>query len=230
MGCCAATLLQADAVGRGGVVYIDTELKFSPARLQEIVQTREPRAFSPRWTDDAPHRMDSLLRRISVRRPLSCKELKAEVDGLQDFVVEHSISLVVVDSIAALARKEGLTELDKEVYVLAQASTLKQLAELCRCCVIVTNQVVSSYGNGADGGGSMGDLITDREGLYVPALGSSWHHCVTSRVVMHTDTQSDHNTGEDVRRMHLVKSPLMETSSCDFEIGPEGVCEFRRVH
>ena len=78
-----------------------------------------------------------------------------------------------MDSIAALARKEGLTELDKEVYVLAQASTLKQLAELCRCCVIVTNQVVSSYGNGADGGGSMGDLITDREGLYVPALGSS---------------------------------------------------------
>ena len=46
-----------------------------------------------------------------------------------------------MDSVAALARKEGLNEPDKEQFFIAQAAALKKLAELCNCAVLATNQV-----------------------------------------------------------------------------------------
>ena len=68
---------------------------------------------------------------------------------------------IVVDSISALARKEGMRETDRDQYLLkqvrlhhmevsfrsvvvdfrVQASLLKQIAEICHCAVLVTNQV-----------------------------------------------------------------------------------------
>ena len=48
-------------------------------------------------------------------------------------VITDLVCLVVVDSIAALARKESLQELDREQFVIGQAAMLKTLAERCVC-------------------------------------------------------------------------------------------------
>ena len=44
-------------------------------------------------------------------------------------VISDPVCLIVVDSIAALARKEPLQELDREQFIIGQAAMLKTLAE-----------------------------------------------------------------------------------------------------
>ena len=98
---------------------------------------------------------------VKVLRPSTCRELYDLIEGLQNMVrpsgalpvslVAHHptpclpsrpppaqvitdlVCLVVVDSIAALARKESLQELDREQFVIGQAAMLKTLAERCVC-------------------------------------------------------------------------------------------------
>lgn len=53
----------------------------------------------------------------------------------------ENISLIVIDSIAALARKENLNEDDNENFIIRQSGMLKKIANLCNCCILVTNQV-----------------------------------------------------------------------------------------
>lgn len=55
--------------------------------------------------------------------------------------MSERVSLVVIDSIAALARKENLNEDDKENFIIRQSAMLKKIADLCNCCILVTNQV-----------------------------------------------------------------------------------------
>jgi RecA/RadA recombinase len=76
-----------------------------------------------------------------VARPASSKELQAEIERMQSEVISQRVTLVVIDSISALARKEGFNEKDKEAFFLSQASLLKKMAEACHCVVLATNQV-----------------------------------------------------------------------------------------
>lgn len=46
-----------------------------------------------------------------------------------------------MDSVAALARKENLTEIDKETYLVQLSSQLKRIAEVCETAVLTVNQV-----------------------------------------------------------------------------------------
>jgi RAD51-like protein 1 len=95
-------------------------------------------------------------------RPKTCKELLELIEGIQPLVIEEGIKLIVLDSIAALARKENLNETDKEQFIIRQAALLKKTAELCSCAVLVTNQItIDNYRD--DGGGSnpLGDTIQD---------------------------------------------------------------------
>lgn len=70
---------------------------------------------------------------------------------------------------------------------------------------------------------SYGDVILDRTGVYRPALGPAWFHCVTSRIVMSTSVHRDITTGDVFRQMHLVKSPVSGNVSLAFDIGEGGV-------
>ena len=76
-----------------------------------------------------------------MKRPKTCEELFNIVDNLETIILSENVSLVVLDSIAALARKENLNEDDKEEFIIRQSNLLKRLAELCNCCILVTNQV-----------------------------------------------------------------------------------------
>jgi RecA/RadA recombinase len=145
MCCCASALIHSTpgsasavsstaAVG-GGVLYFDTELKFSIDRLIEIISHQMPSRYNSEWAVDAPHRVQDLLKNLHLRRPVTCSELLHSIENIEDYVIEHRISLVrllflissllispkiVIDSIASLAKKEGLNEQDKETYILRQ--------------------------------------------------------------------------------------------------------------
>ena len=95
-----------------------------------------------------------------------CENATQSVDV--QIIVSILIIQIVIDSIAALARKEGFNERDKELFFITQvcstelkhwcimyflqdilplttsmqASQLKKLAELCNCVVLATNQVL----------------------------------------------------------------------------------------
>lgn len=156
VGVCAHTLLSTgtvlaqkmidgsdiSSVKLGGVIYFDTELKLDVSRLSEIIQLGLMNKLS---IDDvlAAELSNKLLDYVTVKRPLTCKQLLEEIEGVQNDVIINGIQLIVIDSIAALARKENLSELEKEVYIVKQASILKRIAELCNCVVLVSNQIIS---------------------------------------------------------------------------------------
>jgi hypothetical protein len=83
-----------DGRTRGGVVYYDTELKFSPQRLQEIIIARYPHTAEMSLSAPEHTVAEELLLRVSVRRPMSCQQLSQDLLQLEEFVIAEGISLV----------------------------------------------------------------------------------------------------------------------------------------
>lgn len=113
LSCCASALLAPPSSSFlvNSVIYIDTELKFSAVRLREIICARSP-------TSDVNIEMG----RINVKRISSVRQLYDCIDALQMEVITTNVALVIIDSIASLARKEGLNEADKEKFILHQVN------------------------------------------------------------------------------------------------------------
>jgi RecA/RadA recombinase len=192
----------------------DTELKFNVARLREMLLARSP-------TTD----VESALARIILKRPLTCRALFEEIEGLESLVISRSIKLIIIDSIAALVRKEGLHDADKETFLVRQAGTLKLIAELCGCTILVTNQVASAA-----------LLTTDSEAVN-PSLGPIWNHCVSIRLTIQksgdvnqldiSQSQSQLEAGsiilETERIIRLVKSPSLSSFSLRCQMKKVGI-------
>jgi RAD51-like protein 2 len=71
---------------RFNVIYLDTELKFSPSRLAEMLSLRKP--------DLSSSDIDLLLERICVKRIMTLKDLCESIEALQTEVAIHGTSLV----------------------------------------------------------------------------------------------------------------------------------------
>ena len=91
----------------GGVIYIDTEDTFSAERLQGVLCARYPEQFS-----DSPHpsharhraALAAALGRVTVYRETTSKGLTARLGGLEDVIIARNVRLLILDSVAALAR------------------------------------------------------------------------------------------------------------------------------
>jgi RecA/RadA recombinase len=96
MSCCASALIHStnQASTTGGVLYFDTELKFSIDRLIEIISNQMPSKYNSEWAVDAPHRLQDLLKELHLRRPVTCSELLQSIENIEDYIIEHKISLV----------------------------------------------------------------------------------------------------------------------------------------
>eukprot|EP00271_Cylindrocystis_brebissonii_P014506 TRINITY_DN3586_c0_g1_i2.p1 TRINITY_DN3586_c0_g1~~TRINITY_DN3586_c0_g1_i2.p1 ORF type:complete len:370 (+),score=75.48 TRINITY_DN3586_c0_g1_i2:518-1627(+) len=191
-----ATLPEDDGGLNGSVVYIDTENKLSSQRLVEIAQTRLPEFFS------GDIEIERLTKQVLVVVPQSASELLERLQGLEEVIIERRVRLVVVDSIAALARTEfGRDELAERQQLLSkQASLLKFLAETFRIPVLVTNHVmalrpgssaatadfdfVPGKGFGASRSPREDALSTAVEETVTAALGTKWAHCVNIRLIL----------------------------------------------
>jgi len=87
---------------------------------------------------------EELLAHVHVRRPTSTSSLTAELENLQVFLMMNNIRLIVIDSMAALTRKEMLSEKECSLVVSKQAAILLKLAAVCKCAVLTTNQACFS--------------------------------------------------------------------------------------
>ena len=181
-----------------GVVFVDTEQKFSGARVAQIAANVFPSAYGVS-SDDAAHERDAkatalraLTEKILVLTPSTLSETLQRLSGLEEALVDHAVRLLVVDSVAALARAEfgtGRGQLARRQELLGQiASVLKQQAERLHMAALVTNQVTTRVrsadedaGAADDGGGA---------GSATAALGVKWAHCVNTRLVLEGATES----------------------------------------
>ena len=181
-----------------GVVFVDTEQKFSGARVAEIAANAFPSVYGVS-SDDAPQiaaekatALRSLTEKILVLTPSTLSETLQRLSGLEEALIDHAVRLLVVDSVAALARAEfgtGRGQLARRQELLGQiASVLKQQAERLHMAALVTNQVTTRVrsadedaGAADDGGGA---------GSATAALGVKWAHCVNTRLVLEGATES----------------------------------------
>lgn len=156
-----------------GVLYVDTERRFSASRVLEIARTR----LNVTDHQDAT----SLADRIAVVRTENIEDLRSRVAWLQTSLgaVEGGVRLVVIDSVAAMARCSSKNDAgipDTETLGVLAAS-LKRLADVFGVAVVVTNQVASRATSSARVG------ACDDEDI-VAALGIQWAHGVNVRVAM----------------------------------------------
>ena len=177
-----------------GVVFIDTEQRFSSQRLAEIARAKFPETLSPTSAPDAAsaeRELDALTSRVLVLTPSTLSEMLQRLNGLEEALIDRGVRLLIVDSVAALARAQfGRGQLTQRQELLGQiASALKQLAERLGMAAFVTNQVTTRVGarvrhahDTAGGGGDAADA--DSPGPVTAALGTKWAHCVNTRLVL----------------------------------------------
>ncbi|GFR51292.1 hypothetical protein Agub_g13653 [Astrephomene gubernaculifera] len=248
-----------------GVVYIDTERKFSAARMAEMVQARARAAAATAAAGAAAIAagaagaattalattaaasdalISEVLQRVAVMTPGSTGELVGALEALQTIVLRHRARLVVIDSIAALARTEygnstattgggdggdggggggGLLGgiMERQQVLGRIASQLKALAESLRIPVLVTNQVTTRITGPAThphqqqaGGGGGGG------GVLTAALGTKWAHCVNLRIVL--------ERLHERRFLKVAKSPSCANVVLEYVIGPMGLQQLDR--
>uniref|UniRef100_A0A8I3WHC7 DNA repair protein RAD51 homolog 3 n=1 Tax=Callithrix jacchus TaxID=9483 RepID=A0A8I3WHC7_CALJA len=120
---------------------------------------------------------------------------------LPDFLSEHSqVRLVIVDGIAFPFRHD-LDDLSLRTRLLnGLAQQMISLANNHRLAVILTNQMTTK--------------IDKNQALLIPALGESWGHAATIRLIFHWDLKQ--------RLATLYKSPSQKESTVLFQITPQG--------
>jgi len=87
----------------GGVVFIDTEQKFSGVRLAEIARAKFPSVYGDGDGDGAPSEADAraslttLTSRVLVLTPSTLSEILQRLNGLEEALIDHGVRLLVVD-------------------------------------------------------------------------------------------------------------------------------------
>uniref|UniRef100_A0A2K5J018 DNA repair protein RAD51 homolog 3 n=2 Tax=Colobus angolensis palliatus TaxID=336983 RepID=A0A2K5J018_COLAP len=193
----------------GEAVFIDTEGSFMVDRvvdlataciqhLQLIAEKHKGEEHRKALEDFT---LDNILSHIYYFRCRDYTELLAQVYLLPDFLSEHSkVRLVIVDGIAFPFRHD-LDDLSLRTRLLnGLAQQMISLANNHRLAVILTNQMTTK--------------IDKNQALLVPALGESWGHAATIRLIFHWNRKQ--------RLATLYKSPSQKESTVLFQIKPQG--------
>jgi RAD51-like protein 1 len=175
---------------------------------------------------------EQLLDNLTVHTATSTKELLSRLLSLEDEILQRNqiasvggtgqedggkypVRLLIVDSIAAPMRRDFGTDSapQRSVAIFQCAQTLKRLADQLHLAVVVINQVGSAdLVGGAVAGGhrSARDLLLS----YRAALGTSWYHCVSTRLVLETvHSHQQHSAGADANSP-LMAGPSRQLSIC----------------
>ena len=182
-----------------------------------------------------------VLENVTIHTPASTKELLNLIQTIEEEMLirndealtssgddntstttpKHPVGLVVLDSIAAPTRRDfGAESAMARVNAIFQiAQTLKRIADQLQVAVVVVNQV--------------GNL--DEFGQGNAALGVSWHHCVSTRLMLDHEMDPhrivggggggyDETVGH-IRIARVVKSNVAPPGKMTFEVNAVGVCE-----
>jgi len=196
----------------GEAIYIDSEGSFAPERcytmakalvshIQAGKQRRQDPSPLPPWFTP-----ESILQGIHVYRVHDEAAQTAVLYALPNLLQERQqagspIRLIVIDSMAFHYRAAPPDSdfVRRTRSLVSQAAHLAELAVKYELAVVCMNQMTTKLG-----------------GHLVPALGESWAHAVTTRLVLSKGN-------ETVRSIQLVKSPELPVGSADYQITESGI-------
>ncbi|XP_035636060.1 DNA repair protein RAD51 homolog 3 isoform X1 [Oncorhynchus keta] len=193
--------------GLGGKsLYIDTEGSFLVQRAVDLAQAAVEHCGL--LAEDSEQQealkgftVETILSNLFLVRCHDYVELLAETYLLADFLAQHpGVRLVVIDSIAFSFRHdfEDLSQRTRLLNGLAQR--LIQMATNHNVAVILTNQMTTKVWSG--------------QSKLVPALGESWGHAATQRLILHWEGTH--------RLASLYKSPSQREATVPYQITGQG--------
>ncbi|XP_062887959.1 DNA repair protein RAD51 homolog 3 isoform X1 [Mobula hypostoma] len=192
--------------GQGGEsVFIDTEGSFIVERVAAVAQAavHHCHLIAESGQDEAQREaveefsVSSILSRIYYFRCHDYVELLAQAHLLDDFLAEHhKVRIVVIDSIAFPFRHH-LEDLSLRTRLLnGLAQQLITMANKHSVAVVLTNQMTTRFG--------------EAQSSLVPALGESWGHAATIRLILRWEGK--------LRFASLYKSPTQKEATVPFQI------------
>ncbi|XP_043859927.1 DNA repair protein RAD51 homolog 3 isoform X2 [Dromiciops gliroides] len=193
----------------GEAVFLDTEGSFmvdrvvdlATACVQHLHRIAESHLEEEHQKALENFSLESILSHIYYFRCHNYTELLAQVHLLPDFLLEHSkVQLIIVDGIAFPFRHD-IDDLSLRTRLLnGLAQQLISLANNHKLAVIWTNQMTTK--------------IDKNQSSLVPALGESWGHAATIRLILHWDKKQ--------RLATLHKSPSQKEATVLFDITAQG--------
>nr|CCA21173.1 DNA repair protein XRCC3 putative [Albugo laibachii Nc14] len=196
--------------------YVSTEGIGSIKRLHElagIYADRHAFALKKRrrgFTGDTQSGSKFFLDRIFIEHIYEIDELIGLLQSrLPSLLTQKQVTLVVIDSIAALFRPEStksIQDVSERARLMFQiANSIKILCGRYNVVFIVTNQVSSIF------------EPNSRENRFKPALGLSWSNCIHQRLVLSRDADTEE------RHVKVAFSPYIPQTRATFSITQEGV-------
>lgn len=171
------------------------------------------------------HNVKELSQVVMDYLPRYFKGLRRHTSVSNAHPTNNRVSLVVIDSIAAVFRGElgnSMAELKERNSVLLKLSqTMRFLSDKYSCCFLIVNQA-TTYGS---------------NGETRAALGSKWSDCVNARIKLskilsarEENTNSDDESSKPrqtqvmPRCLSVEFSPLHPELETTYRILPEGIC------
>lgn len=257
--CVDARLPRRFGGAEGEAVYIDSEGSFSPERCLTMAEALVKHVRSsadrrhrtartegkplpppvPEWFDP-----ENILDGIHVYRVHDEAAQTAVIHSLPAFLKEREeagtpVRVVVIDSIAFHYRCAALhSDFKSRTRQLAWvAAYLSDLSANYDLAVVAVNQMTTKVGAGVgfSGGADPSEKLDSR---LVPALGESWAHSTTTRLLLTVDggfqaiAMGNTSTGRgsfdggnatQVRRCRLVKSPHKAAGTAAFQVLEQGI-------
>ncbi|XP_064391836.1 DNA repair protein RAD51 homolog 3-like isoform X2 [Halichondria panicea] len=195
--------------GLGGeAIYIDTEGSFVVERVVDMAKAAVAHLTTVAQSNHdqdmeaglSGFTLEGVLSGIHYYRCHDYIELVALVNLLPDIINQHpKVKMVVVDSIASPFRY-GFQDMGLRNRILSGLSqNLIQLAVTKHIAVVLTNQMTTKISEGSN-----------KTAQLAPALGDSWGHVATVRVVLYWSG--------GVRYAWLLKSPNSREQTVAFQI------------
>ncbi|KAJ3160927.1 DNA repair protein rad51c [Geranomyces michiganensis] len=212
MQLCVNVQIPAAAGGVDGeAVFVDTEGSFIVDRVMEIAGATLDELQS-RQLQEVPT-VETMLSRIHFFRIHSHVEQVALINQLDEFLASRpKIKLIVLDSIAFHFRQKFADMGQRTRLLNSMAQRLRALAENRDVAVVMTNQMTTRIRRA---GGMRASLGEGDSATLVPALGDSWGHACTNRIIL--------SWNDETRQASLVKSPNLPEATVSYAITASGV-------
>ncbi|KAI9556763.1 D repair protein RAD51-like protein [Daphnia sinensis] len=184
---------------KGHAVYIDTEGSFNASRLQDMSQACIEHCRNAMNLAAENWNLASITENIFVFRCKEVTELLSCVMILKEFLKTHDqVKLIVIDSLAFHFRHDMENAALRSRVLHKIAAELARLAVESKLAVVVTNQMTTKF----DSKG---------QGRLTPALGTSWGHAPTFRLIL------DWDPSRSFRWATLIKSSSLPPGSAPYQ-------------
>lgn len=153
--------------------------------------------------------VETVLDQIHLFRCHETTELLAVLEMLPSYVETHRIKVVVIDSIAFHFRQD-FKDMALRTTILAKVTNrLMNLATSKQVAVVSVNQVTMKPDQSSGGA------------RLVPALGESYAHACTTRVILSWE--------DDMRTAYLYKSPRLPPGRAKYAVTNGGLRDVRNL-